>query len=109
MQLTFGNMTIELNIFHSCKKHSTKKEEELLKAYLIELPMEELVKENVEETFAKLDEVISNEPIEVWRINEEIQHLKLMKRFFGLNKVKTMKYDMHNNPKTKKKKAQEMT
>ena len=21
MQLTFGNMTIELNIFHSCKKH----------------------------------------------------------------------------------------
>ena len=30
MQLTFGNMTIELNIFHSCKKHGTKEEEELM-------------------------------------------------------------------------------
>ncbi|RVW23716.1 hypothetical protein CK203_097855 [Vitis vinifera] len=39
MQLTFGNMTIELNIFHSCKKHGTKEEEELKEAYLIELPM----------------------------------------------------------------------
>ena len=40
MQLTFGNMTIELNIFHSCKKHGTKEEEEFMKAYLIELSME---------------------------------------------------------------------
>ena len=30
MQLTFGNMTIEMNIFHSCKKHGTKEEEELM-------------------------------------------------------------------------------
>ena len=40
MELTFGNMTIELNIFHSCKKHGTKEEEEFMKAYLIELSME---------------------------------------------------------------------
>ena len=40
MQLTFGNMTIELNIFHSCKKHGTKEEEKFMKAYLIELSME---------------------------------------------------------------------
>ena len=45
MQLTFGNMTIELNIFYSCKKHGTKEEDELMKDYLIELHMEKLVKE----------------------------------------------------------------
>ncbi|XP_034674342.1 uncharacterized protein LOC117905554 [Vitis riparia] len=61
MQLTFGNMTIELNIFHSCKKHGTKEEQELKEAHLIELPMKELVKENVENNFSKLGEAISNE------------------------------------------------
>ena len=65
MQLTFGNMTIELNIFHSCKKHGTKEEEELKEAYLIELPVEELVKENVEDNLSKLGEAISNKRIEV--------------------------------------------
>nr|CAN81168.1 hypothetical protein VITISV_022917 [Vitis vinifera] len=103
MQLTFGNMTIELNIFHSCKKHGTKEEEELKEAYLIELPMEELVKEKVEDNFSKLGETISNERIEVWRINEEIQPLKLMKWSFSFKKVKTMKHGVHNNPKTMKK------
>ena len=53
MQLTFGNMTIELNIFHSCKKHGTKEEQELKEAHLIELPMKELVKEKVENNFSK--------------------------------------------------------
>ncbi|RVW27707.1 hypothetical protein CK203_112462 [Vitis vinifera] len=28
MQLTFGNMTLELNIFHLCKKHIHPEEEE---------------------------------------------------------------------------------
>ena len=127
MQLTFGNMTIELNIFHSCKKHGTKEEDELMEAYLIKLPMEELVKENVEDNFSKLNEAISNEWIRalkvslsggrisfwtsdqsrVWRINEEMQPLKLMKWSFGLKKVKTMKHGVHNNPKTMKKKLKE--
>ena len=107
MQLTFGNMTIELKKFHSCKKHGTK-DEELMKAYLIELPMEELVKENVEDNFSKLGEAISNKRIEVQRINEEIQPLKLMKWSFGFKKVKTMKHGMHNNSKTIKKEAQGM-
>ncbi|RVW83972.1 hypothetical protein CK203_047320 [Vitis vinifera] len=107
MQLTFGNMTIELNIFHSCKKHGTKEEEELKEAYLIELPMEELVKEKVEDNFSKLGEIISNEWIEVWRINEEIEPLKLMKWSFSFKKVKTMKHDVHNNPKIMKKKLKE--
>ena len=30
MQLTFGNMTLELNIFHLCQKHIHLKEEERL-------------------------------------------------------------------------------
>ena len=107
MQLTFGNMTIELNIFHPCKKHGTKEEEELKEAYLIELPMKELVKEKVKDNFSKLGEVISNERIEVWRINEEIQPLKLMKWSFSFKKVKTMKHGVHNNPKTMKKKLKE--
>ena len=65
MQLTFGNITIELNIFHLYKKHGIKEEEELMKAYLIELPVEELVKENVEDNLSKLGEAISNKRIEV--------------------------------------------
>ena len=78
-----------------------------MEAYLIELPMEELVKEKVEDNFSKLGETISNERIEVWKINEEIQPLKLMKWSFILKKVKTMKYGMHNNSKTMKKKFKE--
>ncbi|RVX07351.1 hypothetical protein CK203_022597 [Vitis vinifera] len=54
MQLTFGNMTIELNIFHSCKKHGTKEEKELKEAHLIELPMEELVKQKLKIIFQYL-------------------------------------------------------
>ncbi|KAL6312322.1 hypothetical protein AAG906_007992 [Vitis piasezkii] len=107
MQLTFGNMTIELNIFHSCKKYGTKEDEELMETYLIELPMEELKKEKVEDNFSKLGEAISNEWIEVWKINEEIQPLKLMKWSFSFKKVKTMKHGRHNNPKTMKKKLKE--
>lgn len=61
MQLTFGNMTIEVKNFHSCKKHGTKEYEELMETCLIEFPMEELVKENVEENFGKLGKTISNE------------------------------------------------
>ena len=78
-----------------------------MKAYLIELPMEELVKENVEDNFSKLDEVISNERIEVWKINEEIQPLNLIKWSFDFKKVKAMKHGMHNNSKTMKKKLKE--
>ena len=107
MQLTFGNMTIELNIFHSCKKHGTKEEKELKEAHLIELPMEELVKQKVEDNFSILGETISNDRIELWRINEEIQPLKLMKWSFGFKKVKTMKHGVHNNLKTMKKKLKE--
>ena len=75
---------------------------------LIEFPMEELVKENVEENFGKLGKTISNEQIAIQRINEEIQPLKLMKWFFDFKKVKTMKHGMHNNSKTIKKEAQGM-
>ena len=58
-----------------------------MEACLIELPMEDPEKEMVEENFTKLGETICNEWIEVWRINEEIQFLKLMYWSFGLKKV----------------------
>ena len=62
------------------------------------------MKEKAEENFAKLGEAISNERVEVWRINEEIQPMKLIKGCFGLKKAKTMKHGMHNNLKAIKKK-----
>ena len=107
MQLTFGNMTIELNILYSCKKHGTKEEKKLMEACLIELPMEELMKGNVKENFAKLGEVISNKWIEFQRINEKIKPLKLMKWSFDFKKLQTMKYGMHINIETMKKKLEE--
>ena len=65
MQLTFGNMIIELNIFHSSKKHGSKEEKELMEACLIELLVKDIEKEVVEENFTKFGETISNKQIEV--------------------------------------------
>ena len=65
------------------------------------------MKEKTEDNFSKLGEANSNERIEVWRINEEIQPLKLMKWSFDYKKLKTMKHGVHNNPKTMKKKFKE--
>ena len=89
------NWTQKLNF--GVKKYNTKEEGGLIEAYLIELSMEKLMKEKVKDNFSKFGEAISNEQIEVWRINEEIQPLK----------VKTMKHGMHNNSKTMKKKLKE--
>ena len=61
----------------------------------------------VKDNFSKFGEAISNEQIEVWRINEEIQPLKLMKWSFSLKKVKTMKHGVHSNSKAMKKKLKE--
>ena len=53
-------MTVELNIFHSSKKHGSKEEEGLMEACLIELPVKDIEKEVVEQNFTKLGETISN-------------------------------------------------
>ena len=99
------NWTQKLNF--GVKKYNTKEEGGLIEAYLIELSMEKLMKEKVKDNFSKFGEAISNEQIEVWRINEEIQPLKLMKWSFSLKKVKTMKHGVHNNSKAMKKKLKE--
>ena len=44
MQLTFGNMTLELNIFHLCKRHPNEDEDEQEEVCLIDT----LIKEHVE-------------------------------------------------------------
>ena len=41
MQLTFGNMTLELNIFHLSKKHVHPDEEDLKEVCLIDTIVEE--------------------------------------------------------------------
>ena len=43
MQLTFGNMTLELNIFHLSKKHMQPVEEGPKEVYIIDTILEEQV------------------------------------------------------------------
>ena len=51
MQLTFGNMTLELNIFHICKRHLHPEEEEgLEEVCLINTLVEEHCDKNLEES-----------------------------------------------------------
>ncbi|RVW63243.1 hypothetical protein CK203_058644 [Vitis vinifera] len=52
MQLTFGNMTLELNIFHLCKRHLHPEEEEgFEEVCLINTLVEEHYDKNLEESF----------------------------------------------------------
>ena len=43
MQLTFGNMTLELNIFHLSKKHMQPVEDDKEEIYIIDTILEEQV------------------------------------------------------------------
>ena len=45
MQLTFGNMTLELNIFHFSKKHMQPMEEGLEEVCIIDSILEEQAKQ----------------------------------------------------------------
>nr|CAN63960.1 hypothetical protein VITISV_044146 [Vitis vinifera] len=82
MQLTFGNMTLELNIFHLCKRHLHPKEEEgLEEVCLINTLVEEHCDKNLEESLNESLEVLEEglpEPSDVlaimspWRRREEI-------------------------------------
>ena len=62
MQLTFGNMTLELNIFHLCKKHIHLEEEEegLEEVCMIDTLVDEhcdqRMQEDLVESFGDLDE-----------------------------------------------------
>ncbi|KAL6338333.1 hypothetical protein AAG906_018682 [Vitis piasezkii] len=82
MQLTFGNMTLELNIFHMSKKQITPEEEEgLEEVCIIDALVEEHCNQNMQdklnESLGDLEEGLS-EPLDVlatlqgWRRREEI-------------------------------------
>ena len=82
MQLTFGNMTLELNIFHLCKRHLHPEEEEgLEEVCLINTLVQELSDKNLEESLNESLRVLEEglpEPSDVlaimspWRRREEI-------------------------------------
>ena len=83
MQLTFGIMTLELNIFHLCKKHIHLEEEEegLEEVCMIDTLVEEHCDQRVQEDLIKslgdLDEGLPK-PLDLlaalspWRSREEI-------------------------------------
>ena len=63
MQLTFGNMKLELNIFHLCKKHIHLEEEEgpeevCMIDTLVEEHCEKRMQEDLIESLGNLDEVL---------------------------------------------------
>ncbi|RVW76381.1 Retrovirus-related Pol polyprotein from transposon 17.6 [Vitis vinifera] len=82
MQLTFGNMTLELNIFHLCKRHLHPEEEEgFEEVCLINTLVEEHCDKNLEESLNESLEVLEDglpEPSDVlaimspWKRREEI-------------------------------------
>ncbi|RVW64167.1 Retrovirus-related Pol polyprotein from transposon 17.6 [Vitis vinifera] len=82
MQLTFGNMTLELNIFHLCKRHLHLEEEEgLEEVCLINTLVEEHCDKNLQESLNESLEMFEEglpEPSDVlpimspWRRREEI-------------------------------------
>ena len=81
MQLTFGNITLELNIFHLCKRHPNQdeceQEEVCLIDTLIEEHVEGLIKEELEKTYEKFEENEVGEKVEeaneVASINHSMQ------------------------------------
>ena len=82
MQLTFGNMTLELNIFHLCKRHLHPDEDEgLEEVCLINTLVEEHCDKNLQESLNESLEMFEDgfpEPSDVlaimspWRTREEI-------------------------------------
>ncbi|RVW30036.1 Retrovirus-related Pol polyprotein from transposon 17.6 [Vitis vinifera] len=82
MQLTFGNMTLELNIFHLCKRHLQPKEEEGLEEVclintLVEEHRDKNLDENLNESLGVLEAGLPepSEPLAImspWRRREDI-------------------------------------
>ena len=61
MQLTFGNMTLELNIFHLSSKHKSMKEQEPDEIYLINPGAGKHSAHKLQEEFMKNNEVFDGE------------------------------------------------
>ncbi|RVW64424.1 hypothetical protein CK203_062514 [Vitis vinifera] len=81
MQLTFGNMTLDLNIFYMSKKQTTPEEEEGPEVCIIDTLVEEHCNQNMQdklnESLADFEEGLSEPPnvlatLQSWRRIEEI-------------------------------------
>ena len=105
MQLTFDNMTLELNIFHFSKKHVHPEEEDLEEVFLIDTIVEEQceqlqLQEELIEELAELPEKL-DEPSYLcaafcpWKKKEEILPL-LIKR--DQEKEESLKLDLKPLP-----------
>ena len=80
MQLTFGNMTLELNIFHLCKRHPNQDEDEQEEVFLIYTFIEEHV------------EGIREEEIE--KAYEEFQENELEEKVQETNEIASINHSM---------------
>ena len=101
MQLTFGNMTLELNIFHLCKKHIHPEEEEgpeevCMIDTLVEEHCDQRMQEDLIESFGDLEERLPKPSdllatLPPWRRREEILPL--------FNEEKTQRATKEDPPK----------
>ena len=72
MQLTFGNMTLELNIFHLSKKHMQPVEDDPEEIFIIDTILEEQVDQQ------RMQDVLTKELAECSEEQQEGQDMKLV-------------------------------
>ena len=72
MQLTFGNMTLELNIFHLCKKHIHPEEDTLVEEHCYKRIHEDLIESlgNHDEGLLEPSDLLAT--LSPWRRREKI-------------------------------------
>ena len=72
MQLTFGNMTLELNIFHLRKKHMHQQEDDNEEVYAIEAILEEQANQLL------VQDVLTRELVDSNEDTQEVQKVSLL-------------------------------
>ena len=72
MQLTFGNMTLELNIFHLSKKHMHQQEDDSEEVCAIEVVLEEQANELL------MQDVLTRELVDNNEDQQELQKVSLL-------------------------------
>ena len=76
MQLTFGNMTLELNIFHLSKRHMHSVEDDCEEVYIIDTILEEQANEK------QVQDVLTPELSECLREQQEPQCMSLVQGYW---------------------------
>ena len=72
MQLTFGNMTLELNIFHLGKRHMHSEEDDFEEVCIIDTIMEEQANEQ------QVEDILTPELSEFLGEQQELQDMSLV-------------------------------